>query len=380
MTQDSTFMRIALAQALKAQASGEIPVGALVVKDGEVIGVGYNAPISSNDPSAHAEIAAMRSAALALGNYRLDGCELFVTLEPCAMCAGAILNARLDRVVYGAKEPKTGAAGSVVDLFANSHLNHRTRITAGVLAQECSELLRSFFLKRRHEKALRAQPLSEDALRTPASAFGSMKDYPFLSRYVNTGLAMSGWRMHYLDEGPADSSAVLLCLHSVGGWSYEFRHLISALATKGVRVIAPDMIGFGMSDKPKKKSAHSVPFHLENLKRLLMHLELPALVILGQGSGMLLAKLLARDMPHLVLQLYDLQTNEESAVETSEALLMPFPDRGYQAGLRASPMLIDQLMVEASAVGHSDFNACTVMATSSMTTVLDYFSASLHHR
>src|SRR3982750_5071 len=130
---DESLMREALSLAASAQARGEVPVGAVVVQDGAIIGRGYNQPISSHDPSAHAEIMAMREAAAHLGNYRLIGCELFVTLEPCIMCAGAMMHARIARVVFGAKDPKTGACGSVVDLFAESKLNHHTRVEGGVL-------------------------------------------------------------------------------------------------------------------------------------------------------------------------------------------------------------------------------------------------------
>jgi len=144
-------MREALALAREAESRGEVPVGAIVVCDGKTVGRGGNAPIERNDPTAHAEIAALRSAAAALGNYRLPSCELYVTLEPCAMCAGAILLARLRRVVFGARDPKTGACGSVIDLLAQPLLNHHTRITGEVLAAECGSLLSAFFAARRAE-------------------------------------------------------------------------------------------------------------------------------------------------------------------------------------------------------------------------------------
>ena len=142
-------MRAALEQARAAQAAGEVPVGAAVVKDGEIIGTGFNAPISRHDPAAHAEILALRDAANRLGNYRLPGCELYVTLEPCAMCVGAMLHARIARLVYGAADPKTGACGSVINLFAEPRLNHHTSLTAGVMTEECGALLREFFAARR---------------------------------------------------------------------------------------------------------------------------------------------------------------------------------------------------------------------------------------
>jgi len=146
---DAARMRESLRLAARAAERGEVPVGALVVKDGKVIGRGYNAPISSKDPTAHAEIQALREATRNLGNYRLEGCSLYVTLEPCAMCAGAILHARIARLVYGAADLKTGACGSVVDLFSEKKLNHHTEVTGGILATEAGRLLSEFFAARR---------------------------------------------------------------------------------------------------------------------------------------------------------------------------------------------------------------------------------------
>ena len=143
------FMTVAIALAGEASAAGEVPVGAVVVKGGKIIGAGFNAPIGRHDPSAHAEIQALRAAATTLGNYRLAGCTLFVTLEPCAMCAGAIMHARMERLVFGAADPKTGACGSVVNLFAEARLNHHTVVQAGLMAQQCGELLTNFFRQRR---------------------------------------------------------------------------------------------------------------------------------------------------------------------------------------------------------------------------------------
>jgi len=150
---DEYYMREALSLARSAECLGEVPVGALVVRDGEIVGRGFNSPIGASDPTAHAEIAALRDAARNLDNYRLPGCELFVTLEPCAMCASAILHSRIARVVYGARDPKTGVHGSVVDLFAVERLNHHTEIVGGVLAEECGQLLSSFFAARRAKRA-----------------------------------------------------------------------------------------------------------------------------------------------------------------------------------------------------------------------------------
>jgi len=148
---DHDYMRLALAQAQEARAAGEVPVGAVVVKDGEVIATGFNQPISRHDPTHHAEIAALRAAATAVGNYRLPGCTLYVTLEPCVMCAGAMMHARIARVVFGARVPKTGACGSVLNLFANTQLNHHAEVVGGVLADECGTILSDVFTERRQQ-------------------------------------------------------------------------------------------------------------------------------------------------------------------------------------------------------------------------------------
>jgi len=146
---DRQFMQQALEQAELAALAGEVPVGAVIVRNGEVISKAFNKPITNHDPSAHAEMLALRQAALSAENYRLPGTTLYVTLEPCTMCAGAILHARVDRVVYGAVDAKTGAAGSVLDVFSSKQINHQTVIEGGMMAEECGQLLRDFFKERR---------------------------------------------------------------------------------------------------------------------------------------------------------------------------------------------------------------------------------------
>ena len=147
--EDEKFMREALKLARQAEAAGEVPVGAVLVKDGAVVATGWNHPIGAHDPTAHAEMVTLRAAARALGNYRLNDTTLYVTLEPCAMCAGALVHARVQRLVYGAADPKAGAAGSVFNLVRSDALNHRLEVEGGVLAEECGELLRAFFSRRR---------------------------------------------------------------------------------------------------------------------------------------------------------------------------------------------------------------------------------------
>ncbi|WP_412034123.1 tRNA adenosine(34) deaminase TadA [Pollutimonas sp. M17] len=156
---DEAAMRLALQQAELAYEAGEVPVGAVVLDEGgRVIGLGYNRSITDHDPSSHAEIVALRQAAAALKNYRLPGASLFVTLEPCAMCMGAMLHARLCRVVYGAADPKTGACGSVLSVHESTQLNHRTVVSGGVLADECGDMLRRFFRERRAKAKGAGQP------------------------------------------------------------------------------------------------------------------------------------------------------------------------------------------------------------------------------
>ncbi|TCS71151.1 tRNA(adenine34) deaminase [Sulfuritortus calidifontis] len=153
-------MREALAQAQIAWQAGEVPVGAVVVKDGEIVGRGYNCPISTTDPTAHAEVRALRDAAGRLDNYRLSHCTLYVTLEPCMMCTGAMFHARVARIVYGANDPKTGVAGSVLNLYEEPRLNHHAEIVGGVLAEECGALLSTFFAERRQAQS-KGKPLAD---------------------------------------------------------------------------------------------------------------------------------------------------------------------------------------------------------------------------
>jgi tRNA(adenine34) deaminase len=155
LSQDEIWMQRAIEEARMAQDSGEVPVGAIIVKNGELVAAGQNRNLRDSDPSAHAEIVALRAAGRALGNHRLEGCEMYVIVEPCPMCAGALVHARLKRLVFGAKDPKAGAVESVMQVLNHPKLNHRTEITGGVLEEQCSQLLREFFREKRYRNHLR---------------------------------------------------------------------------------------------------------------------------------------------------------------------------------------------------------------------------------
>ncbi len=368
---DDQAMRLALQQAQAAAALGEVPVGAVVVRDGRVIASGHNAPIGAHDPTAHAEVVALRAAAQALGNYRLDGCTLYVTLEPCAMCAGAMLHARLDRVVFGASDPKAGAAGSVLDLFAETRLNHQTEVRGGVLAHECAALLRQFFKPRR----INRDPLRDDALRTPDTAFQDLPGHPWPPHYVSDLPALAGLRLHWVDEGPPDAPLTWLCLHGNPGWSYLYRHMMAAFAAAGHRVVTPDLIGFGRSDKPKKEGTHRFDWHRQVLLEFIERLDLQRIVLVVQDWGGLLGLTLPMVAPGRYLGLLAMNTmlatgdaplpagfidwrqwcaerpaydiarllaRAEPSLSAAEcaAYAAPFPDAGHRAATRAFPRLV----------------------------------------
>ncbi|MCC2674342.1 MAG: putative bifunctional protein : haloalkane dehalogenase [Ramlibacter sp.] len=368
-------MREALAQACLAAEAGEVPVGAVVVHGNDVVGRGHNAPVTAHDPTAHAEIRALREAAQALGNYRLDGCELFVTLEPCTMCTGAMLHARLARVVYAAADPKTGAAGSVVDLFSQPRLNHHTQVEGGVLAGECGALLSEFFRARRQETRMNAQPLRDDALRTPEDRFRDLPGYPWAPHYVSDSPSLAGLRMHYLDEGPQDAPRTWLCLHGNPAWSYLYRRMVPVFLEAGDRVVAPDMPGFGKSDKPKRDAAHAFEWHRQVLLELVERLDLRHIVVAMQDWGGLLGLTLPMEAPERYDGLLVMNTtlgtgdaplspgfiawremcaknpefdvgrlfargNPHLRPEECAAYNAPFPDAGHRAALRAFPPMV----------------------------------------
>ena len=391
---DARFMRLALAEAHAAAAAGEVPVGAVLVRRGEVIATGRNAPLAGHDPTAHAEIVALRAGAQAQGNYRLDDCELYVTLEPCAMCSGAMLHARLKRVVFGAVDAKTGAAGSVLNLFAEGALNHQTAVQGGVLAAECGALLRSFFQMRRSEQQADARlthPLRDDALRSPESAFADLPGYPWPPNYISTLPALAGLRLHYLDESATVGQAraqplTYLCLHGNPAWSYLYRKMIPAFLQSGARVVAPDLIGFGKSDKPKKDSYHSFSRHRQILLELVEQLDLQNVVLVVQDWGGLLGltlpmaaplrykgllvmntalatgeqalpdgfmawKKMCADKPTFGIGRLLARGNPQMSAAECAAYDAPFPDAGHRAATRAFPRLVpDSIDVDGAAV------------------------------
>ncbi|MHB1248826.1 MAG: haloalkane dehalogenase, partial [Polaromonas sp.] len=347
-----------------------------------------------------------------------DECELFVTLEPCAMCSGAMLQARLKRVVFGASDPKTGAAGSVINLFAQALLNHQTQLQGGVLAAGCGAQLQDFFQQRRIEQRKETKmnhPLRDDALRTPDAAFERLPDYPWQPHYLNDLPALAGLRMHYLDELVQGRGQQLtyLCLHGNPSWSYLYRKMIPVFLQAGHRVVAPDLIGFGKSDKPKKDSFHTFSTHRQILLELVEKLDLRNIVLVVQDWGGLLgltlpmaatqryhgllamnttlacgdvplsagflawremcaknpefdvARLFARGNPHL-------------SAEECAAYNAPFPDPGHRAALRAFPRRVPEFMdSDGAAVSRqarefwqSQWSGQTLMAVGSADPVL----------
>ncbi len=389
---DAHWMRQALAQAQAAAQAGEVPVGAVVVRGGEVIATGRNAPVQGQDPTAHAEIMALRAAAQRLGNYRLEGCTLYVTLEPCAMCSGAMLHARVPRVVFGAADPKTGAAGSVVDLFSSPQLNHQTQVQGGVLADECAALLAAFFRERRSQhraEARAAHPLRDDALRTPDACFAHLPGYPWPPHYVSDLPALAGLRLHYLDEGPQDAPITWLCLHGNPAWSYLYRRMLPVFTAAGHRVVAPDLIGFGRSDKPKKASFHTFDGHRQVLLELVERLDLQRVVLVVQDWGGILGLTLPMALPERFAGLLAMNTllatgdvplsqgfldwrqmcadkplfgvgrllgrgNPHLGVDECAAYDAPFPDAGHRAALRAFPAMVpDQPQAPGAALSRA---------------------------
>lgn len=293
------------------------------------------------------------------------------------MCSGAMLHARLARVAFGAADPKTGAAGSVLDLFAERRLNHRTQVQGGVLAAECARLLSDFFLRRRQESRMNNQPLRDDALRTPDERFAGLPDYPWAPNYVSDLPSLAGLRMHYLDEGPREAPFTWLCLHGNPSWSYLYRRMIPVFLAAGDRVVAPDLIGFGRSDKPKKDGFHGFAWHRRVLLEFVERLDLDRIVLVVQDWGGLLGLTLPMEAPARYRGLLVMNTllatgdaplspgfvawremcaknpefgvgrlfargNPHMTAQECAAYDAPFPDRGHRAALRAFPAMVPE--------------------------------------
>jgi tRNA(adenine34) deaminase len=381
------YLGLALAQARLAAKQGEVPVGAVLVHAGGVIAQAHNSPIARCDATAHAEVQAIRVACEKLGNYRLEDCDLYVTLEPCAMCAGAIVNARIRRVIYAAPEPKTGAAGSVLDVFASPANHHTQAINASkiianslIYKKASEEIIQNFFSERRSQQKLKAtmnHPLRDDALRTPDSLFENLPGYDFAPNYLSDLPALAGLRMHYLDVGDRSAQTTYLCLHGNPAWSYLYRKMIPIFAATGARVVAPDMVGFGKSDKPKKDSFHSFTWHRQCLLEFVERLDLKNVVLVVQDWG----GILGLTLPHAAPQRYQSLLVMNTALACGDvplsdgfkawremcankpdfdiarlfsrgdpqmtpaecaAYMAPFPDPGHRAATRAFPPMVPE--------------------------------------
>ena len=365
---DAKFMALALAQARLAAAGGEVPVGAVVVHRGAVIAAAHNRTRTDQDPTAHAEVLALRHAAQHLGNFRLEDCTLYVTLEPCTMCVGAVLLARLQRVVFGASEPRTGAMGSVLNVLQIPAVNHQTSAHGGILAAECAAVLQTFFATRRDDQQQQRRddpqrwPVPEFALRTPEARFDVARfsdsvlgELTIQSRYLNHLPSLQGLRLHYLEAGPQNALQTVVLQHSLGGSSAQFVALMVALAAAGFRVLAPDLIGFGRSDKPKKAQWHTLAQHLGVIQQWAAHVDLHNAVWWSPDWGQrwaagwarawsealpgrlsaLVIQAMGQTLPDLRPLSGDLSDVTQRSQQLTAVHTAPFPDAGFQAALRA---------------------------------------------
>lgn len=339
---DLHFMQLALKQAQEAAQAGEVPVGAVVVRAGQVLAEGRNSPLASTDPTAHAEINALRAAAKVLGNYRLDDCTLYVTLEPCAMCSGALLHARLKRVVFGATEPKTGAVTSVVQLLDNTQLNHQTQWQGGVLAHECANLLQEFFEQRRQARHLHKTPLREDALRPNDAIWTTCALPKNWSKFESQWPSLKGLRLHWFDNRAHDDrdKAVTIYLHGLNNWSASY---LQQLQSK-TNVVAVDLPGFGLSDKPKKEAFHTLEWHVQVLSDFLKHIAPDAYGLDHHLTASLdMQPLVAILQPAFPKMTVRYEASVSFLNQADQTLLnAPYPDRGHLAGPRALMRLLTQ--------------------------------------
>lgn len=354
-------MRLALEQACLAEQLGEIPVGAVVVCEGQVVGAGHNQTLSHCDPTAHAEVVALRAAARTLGNHRLDGCTLYVTLEPCAMCMGAIFHSRVAAVYFGAADPKTGACGSVLDLPAERRINHHCQVHGGVLQAPCAQHLSHYFARLRLNKRQRHRPVREDALRLPSAALSvcmeGVQSLPFDDLHAAQGLRVQVWQNPSAPQHPA---RLLLCLHGAMSWSTVYRRLLTAPLDGTTTVWAVDLPGHGGSDKTKKGGEFDAQFQLNVLEALLQRTSAPRVHLVAQDTGCELALHLARrhtdridgltlcnplcaerrEFLHQGVPLRSraqllacLKSQCAGQTDAQAALAAPYPDTGHAAGL-----------------------------------------------
>jgi len=240
----------------------------------------------------------------------------------------------LARVVYGAADRKTGAAGSVVDLFAQPLLNHHAQVQGGVLADDCAAVLQTFFKFRRGQAREQAEPLRDDALRTPQARFEALRNAPWAPHHIADLPALNGWRLHYVDEGAPGERGCCVCLHGPGQWSYVWRHLIARLRQAGApRVLAPDLIGFGKSDKPKREAVHHLDWHRQVLLEWITRLDLRHIVLVLSNESLEPGTSLIEAAPERFAGMLVAELAGQSTGDA--AWRAPFPDRGFEAALRA---------------------------------------------
>lgn len=357
------FMQLALEQAQVGESLGEIPVGAVLVLDGKVIAVGHNQTVSKCDPTAHAEIVAIRAAARTLGNYRLTQCTLYVTLEPCAMCMGAVLHSRIARLYYGTKDPKTGACGSVLDIPGDPQINHHCEVHGGILQMQCAQHLMAYFQQLRDEKRRMARaPLREDAVRMDTRVLAPLIPHAESVQLDNLlashGLRVQAWRSPHSTHNP---DCLVLCLHGATSWSYIYHSLFSERIPANTVIWAVDLPGHGGSDKTKKGGELAdCTLQLRILTELLALVGAQRIHILAQDTGCELGLRLAADIPDRIsgftllnpacsdfkpvdrpgtpirswqqFRTY-LDTQSEGDFDVAKALFAPYPDAGHAAGM-----------------------------------------------
>jgi tRNA(adenine34) deaminase len=359
LTTDKFYMQQALDLANVASCHNEVPVGAVIVKNGEVIAKGFNLCIQNSDPTAHAEIVAIKQAALVLQNYRLEDCELYVTLEPCCMCAGAILNSRIKRVVYAASDLKAGAAGSVMNVFQNPSLNHQTTISKGVLNEESVSILQNFFQNKRQEQTQNSLPnkLREDFLRLPTPIYkeflvkNQLASFSYFNYQLNN---LNGARLHYLDSGISPlkpdqhNQKTIVILPGLMQSTQSFLDIFYYFKNLGTRVVVIDLIGMGYSDKPKKLKHDSfeamIDYHFQYLNELLQLLNISSFDIVATHLTAVIAYsiqavykpseiYLQNNNSALMLSKIKSWNHFKKIVEKSDDYssisLLPYPDKGH---------------------------------------------------